>query len=79
MAKKKLDDANRPRVHPELDADADPAIRWASPQPPAHGGEEVLVQRPHDAAEAVYVDGVWISPGEVAYVSKKQATKVEKA
>jgi hypothetical protein len=31
------------------------------------------VQRPHDADGAIRVDGVWISPGEVAYVSTTAA------
>jgi hypothetical protein len=48
-------------------------LRWARPSPPIHGGAEELVQRPHDADGAIRVDGVWISPGEIAHVSTTAA------
>ncbi len=77
MAKPKIDEANRPRVHPDVDENA-AEIHWTRPAPPPHSGDEVLVQRPNDAAEAVYVDGVWISPGELAYARKGAAREIKK-
>lgn len=61
------DDANRPRIDPDINANALP-IRWAIPRPPSHGANEVLVKYNAAAATGVLVDGVFISPGEVAWV-----------
>lgn len=76
-------DADRPRVHKDIHPHA-VDVRWSKPRPPKHDGKETLVQRPHTAEEAVYVetgDGrhVWVNPGEVAYVAQKAAKQAEAA
>ena len=40
-ARKKLNEADRPRIHPDLHPDADPRTQWADPRPPWHGLERL--------------------------------------
>lgn len=83
MARRKVDQVDRPKLHPDAHADADPSLRWTTPNPPRHEGREKLVTRPHGAAGAVYVRTghgdrrIWISPGETAYASVAEAKAVE--
>ena len=55
------------------------AKRKTPTDPPRHGGEETKVRLSVDLDEAQYVNGIWISPGEEAYVAKKEADKLVKA
>ncbi|MDQ2983524.1 MAG: hypothetical protein M3R70_06320 [Actinomycetota bacterium] len=77
-AKAELHDEDRPRVHPDVHPGAHPGIRWTQPNPPRHDGSERLIKRPEGAAEAIRVDGVWISPGEQAWVREKEAVRLVK-
>lgn len=78
MAKKKLQEHDRPRVSPAVSSDA-AELEWAKPSPPRHAGEEELVQLSASEAEAVRISGVWISPGEQAWVRSAEAKKLIKA
>jgi len=64
----------RPRVDKEVDPEALP-IKWATPNPPRHGGHETLVRLDYNAPEALYIDGVWVSPGEIAWVRSATAKR----
>lgn len=72
----KVDDANRPRVHPDVSPDADPNVRWATPMRSRHAKGQELVELDADAERAEYVDGIWINPGERAWVSKEAMARV---
>lgn len=43
------------------------------PVSPWHGPGDVPLQLRPDASEAVFVDGVWVSPGEIAFVNAESA------
>lgn len=75
--KQPLHEADRPRVHKDLRADA-AEIRWTHPGPPLRPGGDTLVQVPHAAQEAIRVDGIWIAPGEFAHVPADEAKRLRK-
>ncbi len=52
--------------------------RKAKTAPPKHGGPETKIRLSPDLEEAIYINGVWISPGEEAWVEKKAAARLVK-
>lgn len=56
-----------------MSADKRSPKRKAVTRPPEHGGEEVKLRLSIDEPQAVYVAGVWVSPGEEAFVPAAEA------
>ena len=54
------------------------AKRKTPTNPPRHGGEEVKIRLSVDEPEALYLNGIWVSPGEEAYVPTADADKLVK-
>ena len=46
------------------------------PAPPKHEGEERKIRLKPDQAEAIYINGVWISPGEEQFVAADDASQL---
>ena len=55
------------------------AKRKALTDPPKHGGDEKKVRLSVSLKQSLYLDGIWVSPGEEAYVAADEARKLLKA
>lgn len=54
------------------------AKRKAKTHPPQHEGEELKIRLDVNLDEALYLNGIWVSPGEEAYVAAADARKLVK-
>ena len=76
MAKAEVHEQDRPRLHPDLHADA-LELSWTAPSPPLRPGADVLVQLAFDS-DPVRVDGIFISPGEFCHLPAADAKRLQK-
>ena len=52
------------------------AKRKTRTQPPQHEGEEVKVRISIDVPQSLYLNGIWVSPGEEAFVAADAAREL---
>ncbi len=55
------------------------AKRKTRTDPPRRGGQEAKIRLSIDEPESLYLDGVWVSPGEEAWVSRERAGELVRA